>query len=48
MLNFFIPTHSTFSTLLALLRGWAARALHYHTRRVSPGRGSWPVDLAAG
>ena len=48
MLNFFIPANSTFSTLLALLRGRAAGVLHYHARRVSPGRGSWPVDLGAG
>ena len=48
MFNFFIPTHSTFSTLLALLRGRAAGASCYYAGRVSPGRGSWPVNLATG
>ena len=48
MFNFFIPANSAFFTLAALLRGWAARALHYHARGMSPGRGSWPVNLGAG
>ena len=47
MLNFFIPAHSTFFTLFALLWGRAARALRHHARGVSPGRGPGSVDLAA-
>ena len=45
MLNFFIPANSAFFTLAALRWCRAAGALRYYAGRVSPGRGSWPVDL---
>ena len=45
--NWFCPASSTFTTLAALRRCRAARALRNYTWRVSPGRGRWAVNLAS-
>ena len=48
MLNWFCPACSTRTTFATLCRCRAARASCHHARCMSPGRGSWPVDLGAG